>query len=139
MRSYHAAPSSQRAPRSDHHHDAGPRRKEREPRICLPARRLWHYLTKSTASAAPPANSPRADAMVVPEAIVEATEKGMVGENLLCSGVPSTDKVASTASTESTANTAKPQVMTRAEEACKGPPKSAAELHGHVKIKGVDA
>lgn len=76
--------------------------------------------------------NPKISAMVVPEAIIEATEKGMVGENLLCASVPSMEKATSTASA------AKPQVLTRAEEACKSPPKSAAELEGHVKIKGVD-
>lgn len=70
--------------------------------------------------------------MVVPEAVIEATEKGMVGENLLCSSIPSMEKSTSTTSTP------KPEVMTRAEQAGKSPPKSAAELVGHVKIKGVD-
>lgn len=74
--------------------------------------------------------------MVVPEAIIEATEKGMIGENLLCSSIPSMEK--STATCTSTSSASKPQVLTRAEEACKSPPKTAAELVGHVKFKGVD-
>ncbi|KAF3034843.1 hypothetical protein E8E11_002416 [Didymella keratinophila] len=79
-----------------------------------------------------PTAQPAKIAMVVPEAIIEATEKGMVGENLLCSSIPSMEKSTSTTSPS------KSHVMTRAEEACKSPPKSAAELDGHVKIKGVD-
>lgn len=75
--------------------------------------------------------------MAIPESIIEATEKGMVGENLLCSSIPSMEK--STSSTASAgASEEKPKIMTRAEEACKSPPKSGVELEGHVKIKGID-
>ena len=71
--------------------------------------------------------------MAIPESIIEATEKGMVGENLLCSNVPSMEKASSDKAEE-------PKILTRAEEACKGA-KSGSERRtsdGHVKIKGVD-
>jgi hypothetical protein len=78
--------------------------------------------------------------MVVPEAIVEATEKGMVGENLLCASIPSMEKATTTSTSSATQAGAgeKLGVMSRAEEAWTRPPKTAEELDGHVKIKGVD-
>ncbi|KAL1641843.1 hypothetical protein SLS61_009950 [Didymella pomorum] len=138
MRSYRAASSDQ-----DHGAVKDKTQVRNKLRSCI--RNPLHLLhlalrQKSVKSGPAPAYSgpsrptaqPAKITMVVPEAIIEATEKGMVGENLLCSSIPSMEKSTSTTSTS------KPQVMTRAEEACKSPPKSAAELVGHVKIKGVD-
>jgi hypothetical protein len=72
--------------------------------------------------------------MDIPESIIEATEKGMVGENLLCSSVPSLEKAVE-------AKAEKSDVLTRAEEASKsttsvGDKRRTSE--GHVKFKGVD-
>ncbi|KAJ4382109.1 hypothetical protein N0V86_002438 [Didymella sp. IMI 355093] len=80
----------------------------------------------------------RVSKMVVPEAIVEATEKGMVGENLLCASIPSMEKATTTSSANKAGAEEKAEIMSRAEEAWKRPPKTAEELNGHVKIKGVD-
>lgn len=68
--------------------------------------------------------------MAIPEAIIEATEKGMIGENLLCSNVSSLEQ----------AN--KLEAPTRAEEAAKSSEsinEKRRTSEGHVKIKGVDA
>lgn len=72
--------------------------------------------------------------MAIPESIIEATEKGMVGENLLCSSVPSLEQ------TEE-AKAEKSDVLTRAEEASKSTNSVSYKRRtsdGHVKIKGVD-
>lgn len=73
--------------------------------------------------------------MAIPDAIIEATEKGMVGENLLCASVPSLERAA----------TEKKGVLTRAEEAGKSGVGAGEERKGgvdgdavHVRIKGVD-
>ena len=67
--------------------------------------------------------------MAIPESIIEATEKGMVGENLLCSNVPSLEK------------TSKLEVSTRAVEVAKSSENANEKRRtsdGHVKIKDVD-
>lgn len=68
--------------------------------------------------------------MPIPQAVIEATEKGMVGENLLCSSVPSMERDASQ----------EKEVLTRAEEACKGATSVGERRPGgrRVRIKGVD-
>ena len=74
--------------------------------------------------------------MAIPDSIIEATEKGMVGENLLCSSVPSMEKTTSTH-----AGAEKPDVLTRAEEASKSTTSVSDKRRtseGHVKFKGVD-
>lgn len=88
--------------------------------------------------------------MTIPDSIVEATEKGMVGENLLCANVPSMERAAPGAETTesgtgggvgSSAAAAVVgrgdgvRVLTRAEEA--GGVKGMGG-EGHVRIKGVD-
>lgn len=68
--------------------------------------------------------------MAIPESIIEATEKGMVGENLLCASIPSMEKDSSKDK----------EVPTRAEEAAQssGSRGEKRTSEGHVKIKGVD-
>lgn len=69
--------------------------------------------------------------MTIPEAIIEATEKGMIGENLLCSNVPSLEK----ASKPEEAST-RAEVAAKSSESANEKRKTSEE---HVKIKGVDA
>lgn len=80
-------------------------------------------------------HTPNQQHMAVPEAIVEATEKGMVGENLLCGGA-AVAAVEEKSVHEETG--AKREVLSRAEEAGKTTVRRGAELDGHVKVKGVD-
>ncbi|KAJ8114927.1 hypothetical protein OPT61_g3316 [Boeremia exigua] len=69
--------------------------------------------------------------MTTPAAIIEATEKGMMGENL-CAGGAALQMPDSAAQA---GEVPKPQVLSRAEQA--GPEK-AVQGEGHVRIKGVD-
>lgn len=73
----------------------------------------------------------------MPEAVVEAAEKGMVGENLLCGGAGVLEGEEEK-NGEGVRTGAKTEVLSRAEEACKTAPRRGAELDGHVRIKGVD-